>query len=318
MTQPEVSVIMSVYNGEKHLRNAINSILNQDFINFEFIIIDDGSTDRSLEIIQSIQDPRIRIIQNKRNIGLAASLNKGIKQAAGKYIARMDADDTSEIARLKEQVKFLNRHNDIYLVGTHTFLIDKNGRVFNTWKPATHHNDIVKTMQKGNSFCHGSVMLKREVSHTVGTYRENFRYAQDYDFWLRISEYYKTANIDKLLYRNRRTADTASRSSLSQQLDFHLLARELAKERRQTGLDSLSIVRIETLEEELSSRFGLSKAGINQFKSTFFFRKFIEAFKTHDYLQGFNFWLNGLLMAPDIYAQWSLLKNTGELVLNRR
>ncbi len=317
MTVPVVTVLMSVYNGENYLWEAIESILIQTYTNFEFIIIDDGSTDSSFEIIQSIKDPRIRPIKNRNNIGLAASLNTGLKLAKGKFVARMDADDISEAERLYEQVNILNSNTDIGLIGTHTYLIDRKDRVFNTWKPPTKHGDIIKTMRKGNSFCHGSVMLKKEATNTVGVYREKFRYAQDYDFWLRISEHYRTANIDKLLYRNRRTSDTISRKNLSNQMNFHLLARELSKERRQTGHDSLALIHTKNLESTLISRFRLSKQDISLFKSEIYFRKFTEAFKTSDYMHGLGFWFNSFLLAPGIYNLWFLFKKIGGLALNK-
>jgi glycosyltransferase involved in cell wall biosynthesis len=114
---PKVTVLMSVYNGEEHLREAIDSILNQTYKNFEFLIIDDGSTDGSVNIIRSYLDPRIRLIKNKKNIGITRSLNKGLKLARGEYIARMDDDDIAFPERLEKQVRFLNEHVNVGLVG---------------------------------------------------------------------------------------------------------------------------------------------------------------------------------------------------------
>ncbi len=116
--KPRVTVLMSVYNGEKYLREAIDSILNQTFKDFEFLIIDDGSTDSSADIIRSYTDFRIRLIQNEKNIGLTRSLNKGLKLAKGEYIARMDVDDISLPIRFEKQVSFLDKYEDVKLVGS--------------------------------------------------------------------------------------------------------------------------------------------------------------------------------------------------------
>jgi len=118
MDRPKISVIMSVYNGEKYLREAIESILNQTFRDFEFIIINDGSTDKTSEILSSYNDPRIVIINNKRNIGLTKSLNKGLKMVKGEYIARQDADDVSLPERLERMVNFLDMNRDVGLLGS--------------------------------------------------------------------------------------------------------------------------------------------------------------------------------------------------------
>ncbi len=126
---PKVSVIMSVYNGDKYLREAIESILNQTFTDFEFIIVNDGSTDNSLEIIESYDDERIKTINNKKNIGLTKSLNKALKFAKGKYIARQDADDVSLPNRFEKQVEYLDSHPEVALVGTSVYLIDENGKI---------------------------------------------------------------------------------------------------------------------------------------------------------------------------------------------
>ena len=117
MNNPLVSVVLSVYNAEKHIVEAIESILTQSYKNFEFIIIDDGSTDGSLEIIKSYDDERIILI-SRENKGLIASLNEGIEQAKGKYIARMDADDISLSSRFEEQVTFMEMHEEVGICGT--------------------------------------------------------------------------------------------------------------------------------------------------------------------------------------------------------
>ncbi|MDD4353774.1 MAG: glycosyltransferase family A protein, partial [Candidatus Nanoarchaeia archaeon] len=129
MKNHRISVIMSAYNTERYIAEAIESILNQTFKDFEFIIIDDGSTDDSLKIIKRYvkKDRRIKLIHNKKNIGLTKSLNKGLKIAKGQYIARMDADDISLPQRFQIQYDFLEKNKDIFLIGTTAFLIDDKG-----------------------------------------------------------------------------------------------------------------------------------------------------------------------------------------------
>jgi len=130
MKNPEVTVLMSVYNGEKYLREAIDSILNQTFTDFEFLIVNDGSTDRTAEILRSYDDPRIIIINNEKNIGLTKSLNIGLRMAKGEYIARMDADDVSMPERLQKQIELLNQKKNTGLVGTYYTIINEKGKVF--------------------------------------------------------------------------------------------------------------------------------------------------------------------------------------------
>ena len=118
MNEPMVTVLMAVYNGEKFLKEAMESILTQTFTDFEFLIINDGSTDNSVKIIEEFNDPRIRLIHNEKNLKLIASLNKGISLAKGKYIARMDCDDISMPYRLEKEVDFLENSLEYGLVGT--------------------------------------------------------------------------------------------------------------------------------------------------------------------------------------------------------
>lgn len=198
---PTISVIMSVYNGKEYLRESIESILNQTFTDFEFIIIDDGSTDNSLKIIQKFNDTRIRIIENKNNIGLTKSLNKALQQATGKYIARQDADDISLPNRFKEQVNYLNNHPEIVLLGTNIYLIDENSKIIG--KRITSEKPNINKLKKKNQFTHGSVMYKNEIISQLGGYNELFKYSQDYELWLRITKYHNVRNLTQLLYKSR-------------------------------------------------------------------------------------------------------------------
>lgn len=201
---PTISVIMSVYNAEKYLRESIESILNQTFKDFEFIIIDDGSTDRSKEIILSFKDPRIKLV-SRENRGLTKSLNEAIKQSVGKYIARMDADDISEKDRFEKQINFLETNPDIYLCGTWARSIDESGAILGELKyPPQTSDEIKKYLIRHNPFIHSTVMFKKGLVDKVGFYDEKFLHVEDYELWTRVVPKFKTANMPEFLLRYRK------------------------------------------------------------------------------------------------------------------
>lgn len=242
---------MSVYNGEKYLCEAIDSILNQTFKDFEFLIINDGSTDGTAEILQSYRDPRIKIIINEKNMGLTKSLNIGLKIANGEYIARMDADDISLPKRLEKEVAFLDQNKKIGLVGAYYVMIKENGRILHKIKFLTESDVLKEKLLEVNQFCHGSVMFRAECIEKVGLYREEFKSAQDYDLWLRISEVYDVANIPEPLYKRKLHTKLVSITQKKQQDEYALLAQKLAKERRQFGKDRLQTLNKQEIENFL-------------------------------------------------------------------
>jgi len=240
---PKVSVVMSVYNGERYLREAVESILNQTFTDFEFIIIDDGSTDSTWQILTAyaMRDPRIVLIRNEKNVGLTKSLNKGLALARGEYIARQDADDVSLPQRLERQVAFLDNHAEFALVGCRPLLIDKAGNTSSIKQVPTDWNVLRAALLIENVLCHGSVVLRRVCLETVGFYREFFRAAQDYDLWLRIIEQYPVANLAEPLYRLREHPGSVNRVRWAEQVAFAQLALELAEQRKSAGVDMLGL-----------------------------------------------------------------------------
>ncbi len=205
--KPILSVLMSVHNGQYFLAECIESIINQTFKDFEFIIIDDGSTDDSINLIRAYakKDSRIRIYENKRNIGLSASLNRGLALCKGEYIARMDADDFSHVSRLEKQLKYLNRNPLIGLVSVGRHYIAPNRLIFDTKIYPDNHHFISKSLIKGkNILDHGCVMFRRElISKMVEVYR--FYYSQDFDLWLRLMDKTKFGMIEEPLHFRRRT-----------------------------------------------------------------------------------------------------------------
>jgi glycosyltransferase involved in cell wall biosynthesis len=198
---PIVSVVMSVYNSGEFLRDAIDSILAQTYEDFEFVIIDDGSTDESNEIIKSYNDKRIVLIEQP-NKGLVASLNTGIDIARGMYIARMDADDISLPERFEREVAQLDNNPKLGLVGTYFQYMDEttSERLKTVIFAPTKHIDLVRMMYLVNPFGHGSVMLRKDAVQKAGGYRAEFDAGEDYDLWHRISENWEICQIPKVLY----------------------------------------------------------------------------------------------------------------------
>lgn len=229
---PRVSVVMSVFNGEPYLREAVDSIANQTFADFEFIIVDDGSTDGTADILKSYDDPRIQVI-DQENRGLTASLNQAAGLANGRLIARMDADDISEPTRLEKQVMFMKANRDVGLVGTWYFEIDGQNRKRAEKEFPVADYDLRKTMIRYNPFCHGSVMFRKALFDKVGGYDESFKKAQDYDLWFKMVSRAKLANIPEYLFQRRYTNDNISIADENAQISYALAARKNAIKRGQ-------------------------------------------------------------------------------------
>lgn len=217
--EPLVTVLMSVYNGEKYLIEAIESILNQTFNDFEFLIINDGSMDRSRDIIISYKDPRIRLVDNEENIGLTRSLNKGIAESRGKYIARMDADDISMPERLEKQVAYMEEHCEIAVCGTWG-IVKEDERNWEARMPVTH-DDIFISLIGGNALIHTSVIIRRDLVLEVGFYDEKLMFAQDYGLWFKfIAKGYKLNNIPEFLIQYNYHSNSISKSKKNNQESF--------------------------------------------------------------------------------------------------
>jgi glycosyltransferase involved in cell wall biosynthesis len=225
--RPKVSVVMSVYNGEKYLREAIESILNQTFTDFEFIIIDDSSSDSTSAILAEYasQDARLIIIRNDQNIGLTRSLNKGLAVTQGEYIARQDADDVSFPQRLQQQVNFLDNHPEVVLVSSNYEIIDAQGRQIKQVKKSPEPLLIAWYLLFINYLGgHSVVMFRREPVINLGGYAEDYRYAQDYQLWLQLLNIGDMGILPEVLLRWRSHEQNISSGSLSAQIEFALMA----------------------------------------------------------------------------------------------
>lgn len=185
---PLVSVVMAAYNAEKYIASAIESILRQTYQNWELIILNDGSGDKTRDVVQAFHDSRILFFENDRNRGLVYTRNRMLELSRGDYIAVLDSDDIAYPDRLEKEVRFLNNHPAYGLVGSSIEMIDANGKLTGeTWDLPAKSKDIPTMLFFHNNFAHSTVMYRRSVLPTPA-YREGFAPAEDYDLWVRLSQ----------------------------------------------------------------------------------------------------------------------------------
>ena len=216
-----ISVIMPVYNAEKYLIYSIESILNQSFGDFEFLIFDDGSNDKSKEIIAkySNQDKRIKFYNNNINMGYSHIINKTLLHVKHNFIARMDADDISEIDRLEKQYNFLKANNQYSVVGSYIKIIDKDNKLIRKSSYPIENKDIKNKLHKFSTFAHPSTMINFYYLKKVGFYRPMFEPAEDYDLWTRLSVISKLKNLPEYLLKYRQhTSSVSMKRSDEQQI----------------------------------------------------------------------------------------------------
>jgi len=215
--KPIISVIMPVYNGQKYVGEAIESILSQTYKNFEFIIIDDGSNDGTTDILKHYHknDKRIIILQNQENKGVAYSRNKGIATAQGKYIAVMDSDDISVDTRFDLEIDFLETHPEIGAVGSNYRKITMNGDLTDFQTSYSLSPGINRwRLFFANQHCHPATMIRRDLFERFRVkYDENIQYAVDYDLWFQINEVSKIANIPNILHYLRSHKNSLTKSN---------------------------------------------------------------------------------------------------------
>lgn len=207
---PRVSVVMAVYNEEKYVKDAVESILSQTFTDFEFVIIEDGSNDGTLGILQGYEDKQIRLF-HQENAGLEESLNKGIRLARGEYIARMDADDLCLPERLQKQVDSLDAHPNVGMIGSACRIVDESSGVVRSLRLPTSNQEIRRYFLRENPFVHSSVMIRRAALDKVGLYDPRFLWG-DYALWVRVASQFEVANLaEELIIRRERTTSSYKR-----------------------------------------------------------------------------------------------------------
>jgi len=258
-SSPLVSVVMSVFNSERFLAEAVESILSQSFSDFEFIAINDGSTDNSGTILDSYQkkDSRLRVF-HQENRGLVESLNRGCGVTQGRYIARMDADDISFRDRLSLQVSFMENHPQVGVVGGAVHFISASGRPLEICRHPIGDQEIKSALRERNVIWHPTVLMRRDVFIAAGGYRLSFLDAEEYDLWLRIAERSQLANLEQIVLAYRIHPQQISQRKVKQQTLSALAARAAAALRRNGNTDPFNSP--EQITPDLLARMGVGQA----------------------------------------------------------
>jgi glycosyltransferase involved in cell wall biosynthesis len=217
-SDPLVTVLMPVYNGGKYLRPTMETILEQTYRDFEFLIINDCSTDGSLETIRSFSDPRIRIHTNDKNVGQTPSVNVGLKLARGKYIVINDADDFSLPKRIETQLDFIQKHPEYAVVGCSAYIMDKDGTINRVFRKPTDPRKIRLWILTDTPMIHGAVIMNREILLAEGGYDETHVTSQDFEFWSRLMRKgYRVTNVPDILVVIRHYAASMSSRAAERQ-----------------------------------------------------------------------------------------------------
>jgi hypothetical protein len=292
MNTPAVSLVMSVFNGERFVSEAIESILNQTFHDFEFIIINDGSTDGTADILSRYQriDPRL-VVDHQHNKGQVPSLNTGCGLARGRYIARIDADDIAIPERLERQINYLEQNPRVALLGSSINNIDVSGRYLSTMALPISDKEIRERLfgLQDIPFCHVALIFRAEVFRAVNGYRTAFAPAEDYDQWLRIAERWQVANLPEPLVNVRRRAHSLSFKNARQQVISRLVALAASEIRRAGGLDPIN-------QEEAVSRDLLRSMGVS------------DAVFEKSLMGVYQYWISVMLQASDKAGAISVMR----------
>jgi glycosyltransferase involved in cell wall biosynthesis len=202
--EPVVTVLMATRNGSQFIEQAIRSVLRQTYTTFEFLIIDDASSDTTRELISATADTRMRLLSNPQRLGLTRSLNRGLAAARGAYIARIDDDDVwPDKDKLERQVSFMVGHPRVGLVGTQNIVVDAEGQeLYRLYVESDDHSIRCKVLAQ-NQFFHSAVLIRGRALDEVGTYDEGLRFAQDYELWLRIGRRWEFANLPEVYIKQR-------------------------------------------------------------------------------------------------------------------
>ncbi|MFA5290708.1 MAG: glycosyltransferase [Candidatus Paceibacterota bacterium] len=294
-TSPKISVVMSVYNGEPFLREAVDSILAQTFTDFEFIIVDDCSTDDSLKTLRSYRDPRIKILESSVNQGIPRQVNRGIAEARGKYIARMDSDDISLPDRFQKQYDFLESHPDFGLLGGEIEKIDRAGQFIGiSWNFSAPAEEVPIVLLFTNYFAQPTVMIRRDAL-PEGPYREKFIVSSDYDLWTRIADNWQVWNLPETLikYRDHGGNISSVKQKLCRELVRDILGQQLAKLKIEFSPDDL----------EFHNSLSFDKLEINQQILNRADKWYLKIYQANEQVKKYD----RVLLFKSLFGRWSLL-----------
>jgi len=232
MATPLLSVVLPAYNAEAYLEPAVRSVLQQSFREFELIVIDDGSTDRTGDLLGNFDDRRLRVIRHGRNAGLIAGLNEGIGASRGRYIARMDADDICEPSRFQRQIDCLETNPEIGVLGTAIRVIDEQGRPGAAFVMPVTPTDVEWAMPILCPLAHPSVMMRTELVKRAEGYSPAALHAEDYDLWCRLSRLTQVANLREPLVSVRKHAASVTSALRHAHLDAAAMVAKAEVDRR--------------------------------------------------------------------------------------
>lgn len=282
--KPEISIVMPVYNREHYVKGAIDSILNQTFTDFEFIIVNDGSTDNTLQILKSYNDERIKILENDQNRGIVYSRNRGLEAATGKYVGMFDSDDIALPDKFKIQHNFLETNPNFGMVGAWVKFIDENGNITKgKWKLTKPSNYIPSIMLFRNYFVQSTILIRKEAI-PEGGYSAGFDIVEDSKMWFDVSKNYKVANIQDYLVHYRvhsgNISDMGEKHLTNSKKLFRYIFNTLDIEPTEKELDIHYLIKnnksITDLNQLLEIEKWLLKISIANFKTKVYDQKILQ------------------------------------------
>ena len=265
MNPPAVSVVTAVYNGERFLREAVDSVLGEGFEDLELVVVDDGSTDATPQILAAYaaRDPRV-VVHREEGDTLAQLLNRGIRIARAPLLARLDADDVSLPGRFEKQVRFMREHPEVVLLGGQALLVDEEGREFGTATYPLDDAELRGAMESINPFVHSAVVIRRDAYDAVGGYRENLPHAEDLDLWLLLAERGKLANLPDPVVKYRIHGSQLSLQKQEDQAVHAAATRVSARARAEGRADPLEEVAQDEIGTEFLLGHGVDEAEITK------------------------------------------------------
>jgi len=317
---PSISVVLPVYNGERYLSQAIDSVLGQTLEDFELIVVNDGSTDATADILRRYDDPRV-VVLTQANRGLAASLNRAILEARAPILARMDGDDISEPDRLRQQVEYLHGNPQCVLLGSDVSVIDEEGEHLYRARTLTEDAELRRALADYlNPFFHGSVAMRRSAVVACGLYDERFpRYFEDMLLWMRLGKHGQLANLGAPLYRYRFNSASVSRipprlGPLMREAVAAYAASDDIPARLMTALDA-AIQGVQPAEREAAYHLALGKIVLDYVGDRRRARaEFVRALSSEPL--AVRAWWNFVctLLPPRLQREWSLRRSRSPIL----